>query len=221
MNLLGIDASSGNISLALMKNGKIILDFNRRIEFGASNLPAYIEKSLKQASFSLDNIDYFVIGSGPGSFTGLRISFAIVKAFMVSLEKPVIAMSSFFSCAYQSKNIYSKVAVVADARRNLYYLVCFDCKGNYVKKIGKEQLLEFNDLIKKSNDYYFITYDPKLRKKILEVNSKIKIDSKDVYPKARYMLNLVRDFPGRFKATSLEKLKPLYLHSFFCLCILS
>ena len=162
MNLLGIDASSGNISLALMKKGKIILDFNRRIKFGASNLPVYIEKNLKRASFPLDDIDCFVIGSGPGSFTGLRISFAIAKAFMVSLEKPVIAMSSFFSCAYQSNRIYNKITVIADARRNLYYSVCFERKGSYIRKIGKGQLLEFNDLIRKlkildikfSNFYY-------------------------------------------------------------------
>jgi len=216
MNLLGIDASSGNISLALMKKGRIILDFNRRIKFGASNLPSYIEKSLKKVSCYLDDIDCFVIGSGPGSFTGLRISFAIVKAFMVSLEKPVIAMSSFFSCAYQSKRTYNKIVVISDARRNLYYSVCFERKGNYIRKIGKEQLLEFNDLIKKSKDCYFVTYDPKLRKKILEVSSGVKINHKDIYPKARYLLKLVNDFPNKFKSTSLEKLKPLYLHPKTC-----
>jgi len=83
MNILAVDSSTHNTSLCIECDGEVRFDFNRRLKFGASKLINFIDKALKKSSLGLEDIDTFLVGKGPGSFTGLRISFSIIKAFMV------------------------------------------------------------------------------------------------------------------------------------------
>jgi len=224
LNLLAIDVSSQNLSLCIIRKDKIVVDINRKVRFGASLLISYIDKSLKKASLDLKGIDAFVLGSGPGSFTGLRVSYSVVKAFAVALNKPVIALGSFFSCAYPFKNKEEKIAVVSDARRNLIYLGCFKILrlkaqdgegGKVLKKEGKEKLINFEELTDKKG-YLFVTYDSHIREQALNSNLGINFYPKDVHPKARYFFPLAKEYYSKGKFTSIDKLKPLYLHPKTC-----
>lgn len=224
LNLLAVEASSQNLSLCVMKKGEIAVDFNRKIKFGASLLIEYIDKKLKEVSLPLKDIDAFVTGAGPGSFTGLRISFSIVKAFAIATGKPVISAGSFFACAYPFKNKEQKIAVVSDARRDLIYLACFKASclgtqdngiGGAFKREGREKLVKLEEL-RKEKERLFVTYDAHLRKLILDGNLGINFYPKDVYPKARYLLPFARERYAEGKFISVEKLKPLYLHPKTC-----
>jgi tRNA threonylcarbamoyladenosine biosynthesis protein TsaB len=216
MNLLAIDTSSENISLSVMRKGKICVDFNQRVKFGASLITPLIEKSLKEASLSLDKIDAFVVGAGPGSFTGLRISFSIVKAFTCAIGKPLIKIGSFLSVAYPYKDKHEKIAVISDARRSLIYAASFKVKRDNLKMEGKEKLVNLDDFIKEKKDYFFITYDEHIREQVLKLNPKIDFYSKKVWPKASYLLELARDYYKKSEFTSLNRFEPLYLHPKTC-----
>ena len=216
LSFLAVDATSSNLSLYIRTGEGKEIDINRRLKFGASQLIGYIDKSLKAAKIDLSSIDAFVIGSGPGSFTGLRISFSLVKAFMMAKRKPVISIGSFYSCAYPLRNKASRIAVISDARRNLIYLSCFKTKDGNLTKVGREKLISLDELIKIDKEYLFITYDSYLRDKILSLNPKLNFYSKDVYPKAKYLMPLAKLYYNKDKFTSLDKLKPLYLHPKTC-----
>ena len=164
----------------------------------------------------MSTIDAFVIGSGPGSFTGLRISFSVIKAFMMAKKKPAIAIPSFYSCAYPLRNKADRIAVVSDARRNLIYLSCFRTKNGNLTKEGKEKLITLDELNKIDKKYLLVTYDSHLRDKILSLNSKVNFYSKNVYPKAKYLIPLAELYYNKVKFTALEKLEPLYLHPKTC-----
>ncbi|MFH1519648.1 MAG: tRNA (adenosine(37)-N6)-threonylcarbamoyltransferase complex dimerization subunit type 1 TsaB [Candidatus Omnitrophota bacterium] len=213
MNILAVDTSSENLSLYIRKGKDKEIDFNRRIKFGASQLISFIDKNLKRVKLSLSDIDTFVIGAGPGSFTGLRISFSLVKAFMLATKKPAIVLSSFYACAYPFKNKAEKVAVISDARRGLIYLASFNCQGGNLIKEVKAKLVTLDQLGKVSGDYLFITYDSNLRQQILGLNSQLSIYPQDVYPRAKYLMPLAEIYYNKGKFTSLDKLSPLYLHS--------
>jgi len=51
-------------------------------------------------NFSLEDIDYYAIDIGPGSFTGLRIGFSVLKAFSLIYPKPVIPVCSLEVLAF-------------------------------------------------------------------------------------------------------------------------
>ena len=214
MNLLGFDASSANLSLSIMKKGRIVYDFNRRLKFGASKLITYIDKALKATSLKLKDFDAFVVGAGPGSFTGLRISHSIIKALSYSTNRPIITIGSFFACAYLFCQKLERIAVIADARRNLIYFSSFKCKNNKLKREVREKLISLEELTNK--DFTFITYDQHLRKQILQNNSRINFYSKDIYPKARHLLELAKEKYNKSEFVAVEKLEPLYIHPKTC-----
>ncbi len=215
MNLLAFDVSSHNFSLCIKQDEKLVLDINEIIKFGASELVVNIEKNLKKFNLDLDSFDAFVIGAGPGSFTGLRISFSVVKAFMLALDKPVIPVCSFYSCAYPFRNDSEKIAVIADARRAMIYLACYKSKNGKLTKDGKERLIKLEDLIV-MKDYLFITYDSHIREALLACEKGINFYSQDVYPKAKYLLPMAEGIYRKNKFISVDKLTPLYLHPKTC-----
>ena len=92
MNLLAFDTSTELISLAVMLKGKVVYKYSRRRKYGASSLVIYIKNALDKLNVKLNVFDAFCAGAGPGSFTGLRISFSIIKAFGAALDKPVICL---------------------------------------------------------------------------------------------------------------------------------
>ncbi len=216
VNVLAIDASSENLSLYIRYGKDKEINFNRKIKFGASQLISFIDKSLRRAGIDLADFDAFVIGAGPGSFTGLRISFSVIKAFMMAKEKPAILIPSFYSCAFLCKDKAQNLAVISDARRNLIYLSCFRSKKGELIKDGKERLVTMEEIFKRDKDYLFITYDQLLRERILNLRPEMKFYSKDVYPQAKYLMPLAQMYYNKGRFTPLDKLEPLYLHPKTC-----
>lgn len=216
MNLLAIDASSGNLSLNIIWKDKTVVDFNQCVHLGASSITAHIDKYVKRFSLDLEKIDALVVGAGPGSFTGLRISFAVIKALSIALDKPVISLSSFVTMAHPLLNSHDKVVVISDARKQLIYAASYKLKNALPVIEGREKLTTVMEFIKNKKDYFFITYDDGLRKQILEVFPKINFCPHNVYPNAKFLATLAYDYYRAKKFTPLVKLEPLYLHSKTC-----
>jgi len=178
MNLLAIDASSDNLSLALMWKGKLVFDYNKIKPYGSSNTIEILNSCFKKITVNPKNIDALVLGKGPGSFTGLRVSFSIVKGLSFGLDKPVISMGSFFSCAYDFKD-KERIAVVSDARRGLIYMASFKTKNGKLELEGKEKLAPLKELLKLKKGYFFLTYTGVLRSQIKGYAKGIKLYPKD------------------------------------------
>lgn len=206
MNLLAIDASSSNISIAVTWRGRVAVDFNRRQTFGASGIVSLLNKILKKKKIPLDGFDTFVIGRGPGSFTGLRISYSVVKAFAVALGKPVIEVSSFYSMAQPFMAAHDKIAVITDARRGLVYSAFF--VGGRMR--GREKLTSFSEALGGKPDYFLVTYDASVRDKGRNFYPR------DVYPCARLLLSPAQRCYNNGQFSKVGGMGPLYLHPKDC-----
>lgn len=209
MNILAIDTSSENMSFCIVQEDKVLVNINRKIKFGASSIIVYLEKY----RLYLEKINGLVIGAGPGSFTGLRISFAIVKALSLSLEKPVIKIGSFLAMAYPFKGKYDRITVITDARRNMIYVAVFD---KNLRQKNKEKLMFIEDCIAAHKSSFFITYDSYLREKVLSLYPTINFYPRDVFPQAKYLCYLAGEYYNKGKFTPREKLEPLYIHPKTC-----
>jgi len=60
--------------------------------FSAQLVPQ-ITALLQKHGLSKSQIDAFIVVSGPGSFTGLRVGLAAIKALAEILQKPIVPMS--------------------------------------------------------------------------------------------------------------------------------
>ena len=61
-------------------------------------LPA-VRGLMSQAGRDLTDIDQIVVGSGPGSFTGVRVAAAVAKGLASALNRPLYAVSSLLAAA--------------------------------------------------------------------------------------------------------------------------
>jgi tRNA threonylcarbamoyladenosine biosynthesis protein TsaB len=97
MLILAVDTSGKDGSVALVKCGG---DGCRTLQvvsieggtFSAQLIPQ-ISSLLRQLQLERTQIDAFVAVSGPGSFTGLRVGLAAIKALAEILQKPIAAIS--------------------------------------------------------------------------------------------------------------------------------
>ncbi len=137
LNLLAIETSSPVLSVAL-KKGKAKPQEKRLKGFlqHAENLLPMIDQLLRKARIKVSDIDAFLIGRGPGSFTGLRIGFATLKAFRLIQKKPCYGASSMDLIAAAIPAVPEKtLAVALDGRKEKIFSRLYRAqKGQWIPK---------------------------------------------------------------------------------------
>lgn len=122
MKILAIDTSGTNCSVAIIDNEKIISDFSLNIGTTHSqNLVPMLEQIQNFTKIDLKDIDAIACCIGPGSFTGIRIGIATVKGLALSLNKPVIGISSLESLAYNIPTFDGTICSIIDAKNENVY----------------------------------------------------------------------------------------------------
>ncbi|MGO3018010.1 MAG: tRNA (adenosine(37)-N6)-threonylcarbamoyltransferase complex dimerization subunit type 1 TsaB [Anaerococcus sp.] len=153
MKVLAIDTSTMISTVTISEDDKIIGDFNVNQEKTHSeSLVPMIETLLKLLGLELSDIDLFAIAQGPGSFTGLRISMAVIKTLAQVEKKKVIPISTLEALANKSSSEKYKAALL-DARGNRVYGVLYS--PDLKEQIIKEDLYTIEDFSKKVNDLGF------------------------------------------------------------------
>jgi tRNA threonylcarbamoyladenosine biosynthesis protein TsaB len=106
MLILGVDTSGKNGSIALVRCEAESLRILEVLPlqggtFSAQLMPQ-IAALLSQHKLTKHDIDAFAVVSGPGSFTGLRVGLAAIKALAEILQKPIAAVSLLEVIAFEA-----------------------------------------------------------------------------------------------------------------------
>jgi len=91
------------------------------------------------------DIDAFIVVSGPGSFTGLRVGLAAIKALAEVLQKPIVPVSLLEVVAIAANTPGNVLSVLDAGRGEVYtgeYEVCRD-----IARARNEQLLPKNKFL--------------------------------------------------------------------------
>lgn len=126
MKILALDTSGMNCSACIINEEKVIADFN--VNTGTTHsqtLMPMIDSMLKYSDVSLDDIDVFACSIGPGSFTGLRIGIATIKAFALANNKAVVGVPSLVGLAYNISNFDGIICSILDAKNDNVYAALF------------------------------------------------------------------------------------------------
>ncbi len=129
--------------------------------FSAQLVPQ-IAALLDKHGLSKADIDAFVVVSGPGSFTGLRVGLAAIKALGEILKKPIVAVSHLEVVALAGKTEYKtegRVAAVLDAGRGDVYFGAYEIGGASVRVL-QECLLSKDEFMSAASGSMVITPDP-------------------------------------------------------------
>ena len=170
-NILSIETSSAEqLETQLYENvapnthGEIIFEF--------------IEMALKESEINKEDLDYIAFGSGPGSFTGLRVGCSVVQGLGYGLKVPVIPISSLRITAQQAIEKFNskKIVVLNDAHMEELYVGEYKCSKNIAVNLKPDYFIHkdrINELINSfPEDFIFIgnainLIEKNLQKKII------------------------------------------------------
>lgn len=149
MIVLAMDTSSVNATVAVSDENKILGEYTISSERAHSQMiMPMLESLLSSLSVTLKDIDVFVVCTGPGSFTGVRIGMAAMKTLAQSLSKPIIGISATDSVAASFPFNKEYICPIFDARRNDVYNAVY----HNGEKIVSERIVDFDELLLEMQD---------------------------------------------------------------------
>lgn len=122
MKILSIDTSSNICGVSILEDANLICKLDQNLgRTHSESLMPMIQQAFLQSNLSLKDIDLFVCDKGPGSFTGIRIGIATIKAFHDSLSIPCTGVSSLEGLAYSIKEEGLIVSILDGKNDNCYF----------------------------------------------------------------------------------------------------
>ena len=144
--ILGIETATTICSVALVKDGKLIAHRESEgLKEHSAELTGYISDVFLDTGFIYQQLDAIAVSIGPGSYTGLRIGLSSAKGLCYALDKPLIAVDTLKSlawqalrkCNLQARNTGNALFVpMLDARRMEVYTAVYDNTLNLVESVN-------------------------------------------------------------------------------------
>lgn len=125
MKALAIDSSANCIIFEAKnedKTAKLSLDIG--MHQSEQMLPS-IQKVLEYVELKPEELEFCALCQGPGSFTGLRLSYSALKAFTLSFNIPLYAIPTLEAAALPFSFFPGAVVSVLDAKKHRYYAQIF------------------------------------------------------------------------------------------------
>jgi tRNA threonylcarbamoyladenosine biosynthesis protein TsaB len=218
MRLLAIDTSTEYLTLAVTDGAEVRARLHRKAPRSHSSLLVpMIDAVLRKARLRLKDIDGFCVGVGPGSFTGLRIGVATVKALAAATGRPIAAVPTFDAIARNAKKSGGAVCVVLDARKNKVYGAVYsaDAAGG-LDRVTDYMLLPAGELLKVCEKYDNLYYIGDYAGRMRDMCARAGIVTGRWHPQARDIAALGLEMLRKKKATGAESLEPMYIYSKEC-----
>jgi tRNA threonylcarbamoyladenosine biosynthesis protein TsaB len=121
MHILAMDTVGKQGSVALLKNGKPVLNAPLLDPTGhVVTLPEQISRLLSEAGWTMDQVELVGVTLGPGSFTGLRIALGIAKGLVLGLPGVAVVGLSTLEVVGAGCGVLAEgswVGAILDARR--------------------------------------------------------------------------------------------------------
>ena len=124
--ILAFDTSAAHCAAALLCGDRVILRHEDMAKGQAERLMVLLEEMLAEAGIGWSDLAAIGVGTGPGNFTGVRISVAAARGLALGLGIPAVGVTALEAAAFGAKR---PVRVVIDARRDEVYLQDFNDHG--------------------------------------------------------------------------------------------
>ena len=160
MKILAIDTSQKTVSVAVVADEMLRADiFIKNGRHHSEILMPAVEQVLRLAGLQPDEMDFFAVTIGPGSFTGLRIGAATIKGLALSTGKPVVGVSTLDALALNAALVGQQmICPMLDAQKNQIYTALYRpdaCPS--VKRITAEQVVDVDQWLKElQGDIFFL-----------------------------------------------------------------
>lgn len=123
MYTLAFDTAANSVSVAILKDRKILTEVYREMERGQGEaLFPMIQDIIEGNELSPADIGRVAVAIGPGSFTGVRVGLSAARGIGLALAVPVLGVTTLEAAAYR---ITGRVMAVADTKRGDFFTQFF------------------------------------------------------------------------------------------------
>jgi tRNA threonylcarbamoyladenosine biosynthesis protein TsaB len=187
MLILAFDTATDVATSALVEDGEVLGERTSR----AVTLLEDVDALLRQAGARTGDIQGLAVGTGPGSFTGLRVGLATARGLALALGVPVAGVSTLDALAAGAPGALP----VIDARRGEVFVLQ-----------GEPRVLAPGDLDVEAGTVCVGDGAVRYRSVLAAKGAEIPPDGDDRHvPRARFHAQLARDFGPA------ELVEPMYL----------
>jgi len=213
MRVLALDTSTLAGSIALLEDNQLRagITLNLKRKHTERLLPS-LDWLFSELGISPEKIDLLGVGIGPGSFTGLRVGLATAKGLALSLNLPIIGISSLFALAWQVRFWSGKILALLDARKGQVFAQFFQ-GGDNLTIISEPRAIFPSQLIEEITEPTlavgegFRAYSEIFSQKKNLIYAGEEFD----YPRAEIIAHLAYERFQKGERDSLDELVPLYL----------
>lgn len=120
--ILSIDTATRSGSVALVR-GETVLAVSMTESSASSHsqlLLHSVQEVLGESGVALSEIEFFAAASGPGSFTGLRIGLATVKAFAATMNRSCAGIPTLHAVAHAGGESLRTLALLPGGRGEVF-----------------------------------------------------------------------------------------------------
>lgn len=153
--ILGIDTSGKTASAAICAKDRVLSQISVLTNLTHSQVMLPIcEEVLKNAGLVLGDMSGIAVAKGPGSYTGLRIGIAAVKAMAFASGIGCAGVSTLKGLAYNFRGggFRGHIFAVMEARNDLFYISAFNSDGTALYPTAEDLLLPAGDIMSRLSE---------------------------------------------------------------------
>lgn len=143
--ILGIDTSGKTASAAIFDTEKELFLAQATLyttQTHSQVVMPMVKDIIAKAGKTLNDIGSVAVANGPGSYTGLRIGVAAVKALCFGLGIKCCGVSTLEGLACNNIQYKGNICAIMKARGSLVYACSYKSDGYCLDKTSKEELIE-------------------------------------------------------------------------------
>jgi len=151
--ILAIECAGEHLCLAIQSDNKTLYSSVLSLHYAHSQLTSsIIRAAIESVGKRISDLDAVAVGSGPGSYTGLRIGLSVAKGICFGCEIPLLSVGGLENMASQVLKKFPQCdAVVAclPARKDEFYFAAFSKDGMALvsPQVGKSGEIHLDDIL--------------------------------------------------------------------------
>ena len=176
--ILNIDTAGENAIISICEQTKVLASvINNNQKDHAAFLQPAIKNLFNQIDIPINKLNAISVASGPGSYTGLRVSMASAKGLCYALKIPLITISTLEIMATftinKIQNIKGFYCPIIDARRMEVFTAVYDARlTEIIKPVAMVvDSNSFKDILKKNTVFFYGSGVAKCKKIIENANA--------------------------------------------------
>ncbi|MDA9557014.1 tRNA (adenosine(37)-N6)-threonylcarbamoyltransferase complex dimerization subunit type 1 TsaB [Vibrio sp.] len=152
LNILALDSSTENCSVALLANGKIYARREVAPRDHTKLILPMVDAVLKEAQVTLKSLDALAFGQGPGGFTGVRIGIGIAQGLAFGANLPMIGVSTLEAMAQRAfrQSGDTRIATAIDARMSEVYWSRYERQNEQWVAVDAETVIAPGKLVERA-----------------------------------------------------------------------